>query len=43
LLNYYPKNKEKIKTKILNYFDVLGFEHETVILYRKKLSSIMFA
>jgi len=43
LLNYYPKNKEKIKTKILNYFDVLGFEHEMVILYRKKLSSIMFA
>ena len=43
LLNYFPKNKEKIKTKILNYFDVLGFEHETVILYRKKLSSIMFA
>ncbi|MDC0625630.1 thioredoxin [Alphaproteobacteria bacterium] len=43
LLNYYPKNKEKIKTKILNYFDVLGFEHEMVILYRKRLSSIMFA
>ena len=43
LLNYYPKNKEKIKTKMLGYFDVLGFEHETTTLYRKKLSSIMFS
>ena len=43
LLSYYPKNKEKIKTKILGYFDVLGFEHESTILYRKKLSSIMFS
>ena len=43
LLNYYPKNKEKIKTKMLGYFDVLGFEHESTILYRKKLSSIMFS
>ena len=42
LLNYYPKDKEKIKTKILGYFDVLGFDHESTILYRKKLSSIMF-
>ena len=43
LLNYYPKNKEKIKTKMLSYFDVLGFEHESTVLYRKKLSSIMFS
>ena len=43
LLNYYPKNKEKIKKKMLDYFDVLGFEHESTILYRKKLSSIMFS
>ena len=43
LLNYYPKNKEKIKTKMLGYFDVLGFKHETATLYRKKLSSIMFS
>ena len=42
LLNYYPKNKEKIKTKMLGYFDILGFKHESTILYRKKLSSIMF-
>ena len=43
LLSFYPKNKEKIKTKMLGYFDVLGFEHESTILYRKKLSSIMFS
>jgi len=43
LLNYYPKNKERIKTKMLSYFDVLGFEHKSTILYRKKLSSIMFS
>ena len=42
LLNYYPKNKEKIKTKMLGYFDALGFAHESTTLYRKKLSSIMF-
>ena len=43
LLKYYPKNKEKIKTKMLGYFDVLGFTHESTILYRKKLSTIMFS
>jgi putative thioredoxin len=43
LLNYYPKHKEKIKTKMLGYFDVLGFDHEATITYRKKLSSIMFS
>ena len=43
LLKYYPKNKEMIKTKMLGYFNVLGFEHESTILYRKKLSSIMFS
>jgi len=43
LLDYYPKNNEKIKTKMLDYFNVLGFDHESTILYRKKLSSIMFS
>ena len=43
LLEYYPKNKEKIKTKMLGYFDALGLTHESTILYRKKLSSIMFS
>jgi putative thioredoxin len=43
LLKYYPKNKEKVKIKILSLFDVLGLKHESVILYRKKLSSMMFS
>jgi len=43
LLKHYPKNQEKIKTKILSYFDVLGFEHESTVMYRKKLSSMMFS
>ena len=43
LLSNYPKNKEKIKSKMLGYFDVLGFDHESTVLYRKKLSSIMFS
>ena len=43
LLNYYPKNKEKVKMKMLDYFNVLGFDHDSTILYRKKLSSIMFS
>ena len=43
LLQYYPKNKTIIKEKLLNLFDVLGFQHESVILYRKKLSSMMFS
>ena len=43
LLSYYPKHKEKIKSKMVGYFDVLGFDHESTVLYRKKLSSIMFS
>ena len=43
LLEYYPKNKDKVKPKLLNYFDVLGFDHDSTVLYRKKLSSIMFS
>ncbi len=43
LLEYYPKNQNQVKEKILNFFDVLGFKHESVILFRKKLSSIMFS
>ena len=43
LLKYYPKNKEEIKIKILSFFDVLGFKHESVIIYRKRLSSLMFS
>jgi len=43
LLKHFPKNKEKVKSKILSFFDVLGTKHESVVLYRKKLSSIMFS
>ncbi len=43
LLHYFPKNKERVKRKMLSYFDVLGFKHQSTILYRKKLSSIMFS
>tara|TARA_B100000029_G_C17598866_1_gene965113 strand:- start:3708 stop:4571 length:864 start_codon:yes stop_codon:yes gene_type:complete len=43
LLEHYPKNKEKIKSKILSFFEVLGFKHPSTILYRKKLSSIIFS
>lgn len=43
LLEYYPKNKQLVKEKLLSFFDVLGFNNESVILYRKKLSSIMFS
>ena len=43
LLKYYPDNKNTVKEKLLNFFDVLGFKNHTVISYRKKLSSIMFS
>ncbi len=43
LLEYYPKDKNAIKDKMLSFFDVLGFKNESVALYRKKLSSIMFS
>ena len=43
LLKYYPENKEVVKEKLLNFFDVLGFKHDSVALYRKKLSSMMFS
>ena len=28
LLEHYPKNKERVQTKLLNYFDILGFDHK---------------
>ncbi len=43
LLKNFLKDKEKIKSKMLSYFDVLGFEHQSTVVYRKKLSSIMFS
>ena len=43
LIEHYPKNKEKIKEKILEFFSALGHSHEETITYRKKLSQIMFS
>ncbi len=43
LIKNYPKNKEKIKNKILELFSALGHTHEATIEYRKKLSQIMFS
>ena len=37
------KGNEEIKKKFLKYFDALGHEHEKTILYRRKLSSILFS
>ncbi len=43
LLKFYPKNKEKIKKKMLEFFEVLGNSNEHTVNYRKKLSQIMFS
>ena len=43
LLKFYPKNKEKIKKKMLEFFEVLGNSNEHTFNYRKKLSQIMFS
>ena len=43
LINNYPKNKQKVKEKMIEFFEVLGNSNEHTINYRKKLSQIMFA
>ena len=43
LLKNYPKNKNKIKEKMIEFFEVLGNSNEHTINYRKKLSQIMFS
>tara|TARA_B100000989_G_scaffold241398_1_gene188272 strand:- start:9068 stop:9931 length:864 start_codon:yes stop_codon:yes gene_type:complete len=43
LLDNYPKNKEKIKNKMVEFFEVLGNSNEFTIKYRKKLSQMMFS
>ena len=43
LLKYYPKNKEKTKEKMVEFFEVLGNSNIHTINYRKKLSQIMFS
>ena len=43
LLKNYPKNKESIKNKMVEFFAVLGNTDQVTIQYRKKLSQIMFS
>ena len=43
LLKNYPKNKDKIKNKMVEFFTVLGNSNEYTIEYRKKLSQMMFS
>jgi len=43
LLKNYPKNREKIKNKMVEFFAVLGNSDEYTIKYRKKLSQVMFS
>ena len=43
LLQNYPKNKDKIKNKMVEFFTVLGNSNEHTIDYRKKLSQMMFS
>tara|TARA_B100000575_G_C23060590_1_gene610569 strand:- start:392 stop:1258 length:867 start_codon:yes stop_codon:yes gene_type:complete len=43
LLKNYPKNKDKIKNKMVQFFGVLGNTDHITIEYRKKLSQIMFS
>ena len=43
LLKNYPKNKDKIKNKMIEFFDLLGNTDQITIQYRKKLSQIMFS
>ena len=43
LLNNYKLNKEITKKKMVEFFEVLGATHEITVLYRRKLSSIIFS
>ena len=43
LLKNYPKNKDSIKNKMVEFFGVLGNTDQITIQYRKKLSQLMFS
>ncbi len=43
LLKNYPKNKDIIKNKMVEFFAVLGNTDQVTIQYRKKLSQLMFS
>ena len=43
LLKNYPKNKDRVKNKMVEFFTILGNSNEHTIEYRKKLSQMMFS
>ncbi len=43
LLKNYPKNRDSIKNKMVEFFAVLGNADQVTIQYRKKLSQLMFS
>ena len=43
LLSNYKKNKNMVKEKMVEFFNVLGDTNEHTISYRKKLSQLMFS
>ena len=43
LLKNYPKHKDSIKNKMVEFFAVLGNTDQVTIQYRKKLSQLMFS
>ncbi|MDC3131670.1 tetratricopeptide repeat protein [Pelagibacteraceae bacterium] len=43
LIKNYPKNKDRVKNKMIEFFEVLGNSNEYTISFRKKLSQIMFS
>ena len=43
LLKNYPKNKDSIKNKMVEFFTVLRNTNQITIQYRKKLSQLMFS
>ena len=43
LLKNYPKNKDSIKNKMVEFFSVLGNTDQVTIQYRKKLSQLIFS
>ena len=42
LLNNYSVDKEKVKKKLVDFFEALGNDHDATKTYRKQLSSLLF-
>jgi putative thioredoxin len=42
LLNNYSIDKEKVKKKLVDFFEALGNDHEATKTYRKQFSSLLF-